>query len=76
MKKTSNTSRIGVSRPENLSKKFNDDQSSSSNVQKHANHQPMRKQVRDYSIFSLNITKQEEIHRLLTRNTPKLSNES
>jgi hypothetical protein len=41
-----------------------------------ANHQPVKEQVRDYLSFSLNITKPREIRRLLTRNTPKLLNES
>ncbi len=41
-----------------------------------ANHHPAKEQVRDYSSFSLNITKPREIRRLLTRNTPKLLNES
>jgi hypothetical protein len=36
----------------------------------------VKEQVRDYSIFSLNIKKSEEIRRLPTRNTPELSNES
>ncbi len=42
MKKTSNTIRVGVFRRGNLSAKFKDDQSSSSNVQEHANHHPVR----------------------------------
>jgi hypothetical protein len=41
-------------------------------VREPTNHQLEKEQVRDYSIFSLNITKPGEIHRLLMRNTSKL----
>ncbi len=43
MKKASNTIRVGVFRRGNVSAKLKDDQSSSSsNVQEHANHHPVR----------------------------------